>query len=100
MGEIEQVLANWIQQATSSPGQLAPGTPPAKWAAEQFINWWRSQVEDSLGDAERSAQAVREELERLAGWSNEQLGRALEELTHLGDVLGDLRKGLRLDGCR
>ena len=31
--EIETVLANWISQALSKPGQLPEGTDPAAWAS-------------------------------------------------------------------
>jgi hypothetical protein len=95
--EVEQVLANWIAQATLPPGQLAEGTDPASWVAMQFVNWWRPRVEDTLGDAERAVAGVRAELYRLGGWSNDDLGEALHELIHLSDALGDLRAQLGLD---
>ena len=34
--EIETVLANWIEQAFSRPGQLPPGVEPAEWIASHF----------------------------------------------------------------
>jgi hypothetical protein len=94
--EIEQVLANWIGQAISGPGRLAEGVDPANWVATQFLNWWRPQVEDSLGDAERAVAGVRHELNRLGGWENTELAEALHELIHIGDALSDLRNRLGL----
>ena len=94
--EIEQVLANWIAQATSDDGQLADGVEPAKWIAKNFIQWWRPMVCDSLSDAECATLRVRDELNRLGGWENKELGEALHELTHVTDALGDLRVALGL----
>ena len=52
--ELEQVLANWIDQAVSGPGTLAPGVNPAAWAAAQFLTWWRGQVTKQLATAEKA----------------------------------------------
>ena len=90
--EIEEVLANWISQATSPPGQLVEGLDPSRWVARQFLKWWRSEgVERPLGDAGLAMQGIRTELERLGGWNNPQLGEAMHELIHLSDalVIGD-----------
>jgi hypothetical protein len=95
--EVEEVLANWISQATSSPGRLAPGTDPAKWVAAQFLRWWQSQIADELNGADTAVAAARQELDRLGGWSNPQFGEALHELVHAHDALADLRSALGLD---
>jgi hypothetical protein len=89
--EIERVLSNWINQATMPPGRLADGVEPAKWIAQQFLNWWQSEIEDYLSDAERAIAAVRKELQRLGGWENPDFGEALHELTHASEALAGLR---------
>ena len=89
--EITQVLSNWIAQASSDRGKLAEGTDPAKWVAEQFINWWHPQIDDSLSDAEAAAARLNEELKRLGGWENKDLCEALHELTHIAEALRELR---------
>jgi hypothetical protein len=95
--EIEQVLSNWIQQATSSPGQLAEGVDPSRWVAQQFLKWWRNEgVERPLADAEGASHRIRSELERLGGWSNAELGEAMHELIHLKDALADVRLAIGL----
>jgi hypothetical protein len=97
--EIEQVLSNWIKQATSPPGQLVDGLDPATWVAQRFLAWWRTQsVERPLEGAELAAQSLRSELERLGGWGNPQLGEAMHELVHLRDALAELRAALGLTG--
>jgi len=93
--EVEQVLSNWIRQATSQPGQLAEGLDPAKWIAHRFLKWWRTDsVEQPLAEAGLAAQRIRSELERLGGWSNPQLGEAMHELIHLSDAIAELRAAL------
>jgi hypothetical protein len=92
--DIEQVLRNWIDQATSPDGTFPPGTDRAAWVADNFIAWWRKQVDDSLGSAELAAQRLRDELKRLG--SPEEFDEALHELTHVQDALGDLRRDLGL----
>jgi hypothetical protein len=94
--EVEQVLAKWIAQATDPPGELAPGTDPARWVAQQFLRWWQPQVADELAAAEAAVAGVRAELDRLGGWSNPQLGEALRELIHAGDALATLRSAFGL----
>ena len=94
--EVEQVLANWIAQATSAPGRLADNVDPAAWVAQRFLAWWHPRVEDALSDAERAIAGVRGELNRLGGWQNNQLGEALHELIHAGEALADLRARLGL----
>jgi hypothetical protein len=89
--EVEQVLANWIAQAIAPPGELAPGTDPAHWVAQQFLRWWQPQVADDIASAEAAVAEVRAALDRLGGWSNPQLGEALHELTHASDALAALR---------
>src|SRR5438874_12433289 len=99
--EVEQVLSNWIQQATSQPGQLAEGIDPAKWIAHRFLKWWRTEcVERPLDDAGLAAKGIRSELERLGGWNNPQLGEAMHELIHLSDAIAELRAafGITNDG--
>jgi hypothetical protein len=95
--EIEQVLSNWIAQATKPPGRLVDGVEPARWIAQQFLKWWQSQVRDELSDADRAMSAVRQELQRLGGSSNQELGEALQELTHATDALAGLRDILGFD---
>ena len=92
--DIEQVLRNWIDQATSPLGKFAEGVDPAAWVAEHFIGWWREQVADSLSSAESASQRLRDELNRVA--DPEHLGEAFHELTHVQDALGDLRADLGL----
>ena len=95
ISDVEQVLTNWIQQATSPPGQLIEGTDPAKWVARNFLNWWRTDcVERPLDDAGSATQGIRLELERLGGWDNPQLGEAMHELIHLSDAFAELRAAL------
>jgi hypothetical protein len=89
--EIEHVLTNWISQAATPPGELPPGTDPARWVAQRFLQWWRPQVSDELGAAEVAVAGARSELERLGGWSNPELGNALHELIHVSDALAALR---------
>lgn len=92
--EIEQVLANWIDEALSPMGKLPAGTSPAEWVAGQFLTWWRcgfqSQVGGSLDDADRSLQGIQSELNRLGGWA--LAGEALHECIHLRDTLNELRR--------
>src|SRR5688572_7693963 len=90
--EIEQVLENWIKQAISPTGKLAEGITPAEWVSKNFIHWWRSAVEDSLGDAESAARRLRLELRRLG--DSERMGEAFHELTHVEDALADLNRCL------
>ena len=94
--DIEQVLRNWIEQATSPDATFPAGTDRAKWVADNFIAWWRKQVDDSLGSAEVAAHRLREELKRLG--SPAEFDEALHELTHVQDALGDLRQNLGLSG--
>jgi hypothetical protein len=52
--EAEQVLRNWIAQALDPGARLPDGTDPVTFAACNFIEWWRRQIEDTaseLGDA-------------------------------------------------
>jgi hypothetical protein len=70
VSDVEQVLSNWIRQATAGPGQFEAGLDPSAWIARQFLNWWQSQgVEQPLGDARLATQKIRAELERLGGWA-------------------------------
>jgi hypothetical protein len=97
--DVEQVLANWINQATSPPGRLASGIDPAAWIAAQFLRWWQRQVADELDAADAAVTAARRELERLGGWSNLQLGEALHELVHAHDAVTALRSALGLSAA-
>jgi hypothetical protein len=92
--EIETVLTTRFEQALSPIGRLPEGITPAAWVAANFAAWWRDRVRDAIGDADRAASAVREELMRLGGW--ETFGEALHEMIHLQDALGDLRGLMRL----
>jgi hypothetical protein len=92
--EIEAVLANWIRQALSPPGELPQGTDAAEWIACRFAEWWRERAEEALGGAEMAASAIRDELTRLGGW--ESFGAAMEEHCYLQDALGELRTILGL----
>ena len=92
--EIEQVLRNWIDQATSPEGAIPDGTDRARWVTDNFIAWWRKQVGDSLGSAEVAANRLRQELERLGHPT--EFDEALHELTHVQDALRDLRHDLGL----
>ena len=94
--DIEQVLRNWLDQAISPGGTFPEGTDRAKWAADNFIAWWRKQVDDSLGSAALAAHRLRDELKRLG--SPEEFDEALHELAHIQDALGDLRQDLGLSG--
>ena len=92
--EIEQVLLHWIDQAISPSTALREGTDRTAWIADNFIAWWRTQVDDSLSFADLSARRVRDELMQLR--SPNELGEALHELTHVQDALADLRDELGL----
>jgi hypothetical protein len=92
--EIETVLTNWIEQALSPIGQLPEGVTPGAWTAARFSAWWRDRASGTIGDAERAAAAVRQELMRLGGWN--KFGEALHEVSHLQEALCDLRGLLRL----
>ncbi len=96
--EMEQVLSNWIRQATSPEGELLPkGIEPAKWVTKQFLGWWHDQaVASAVGDAELAAERVRAELVQLGGFSNAELGEAMHELIHLTDALGEIKQCLGL----
>jgi hypothetical protein len=94
--DIEQVLRNWIDQAMSTDGTFPPNANRATWVAENFVAWWRKQVEDSLGSAELAAHRLRDELKRLG--SPAEFDEALHELTHVQDSLADLRQNLGLSG--
>ncbi len=96
MADIERVLANWIREAIESPGSLASGIEPARWAAERFLKWWRAEVAYSLDDADRAAGCLRHELQELGGWSNERLAGVMEEMTHLEESLAALRMSSNL----
>ena len=98
--EIEQVLANWIEQATCPPGQLADGVDPPSWIASQFLRWWKTRAYESLDDAEGAVNRLRAELERLGGWTNPDLGEALHELAHLDISLAELSVQLGANGDR
>jgi hypothetical protein len=94
--EVERVLANWIEEALSSVGSLAPGTRPAQCVASNFLRWWRndfeSHLKEWLGDAENALAVIRRELERSGGWDT--FGEALHECTHLQESLDTLRQTL------
>ena len=90
--EIEQILRNWIERAISTDGTFPEGTDRAKWVADNFITWWRQQVNDSLVSADLAAQRLRAELKRLG--SETEFGEALHELTHVQDALSDLSGNL------
>jgi hypothetical protein len=92
--DIEQVLRNWIDQAISPGGTFPDGTDRAKWVADNFIAWWRKQVDDSLCSAELAADRLRDELKRLG--SPTEFDDALHELTHVQDALSDVRRDLGL----
>jgi hypothetical protein len=92
--EVEQVLANWIGQATSRPGQLSDDVDPAAWVSRLFLNWWRAKIEEDLSAVESAVEGVRQELMRLGGWENKQLGEALHELTDASEALRGLRAAL------
>ena len=65
-----QVLSNWISQLLSSVGRFEPGVAPADWVADRFLEWFRTQAADRIGDVENAAQRIRSELDRLGGWKN------------------------------
>jgi len=90
--DIQTVLRNWIEQATSPVGQLPESTDPAEWVGQQFVAWWREQASEELGAAFKAAHRLRTELNRV-GKANE-LGEAMHELTHLQDALSDLERAL------
>ena len=84
---ITEVLANWLREARAS-GELVGELDEAAFAAERFVAWWRSQVEDSLGQAEWFAQELASELRRV------RVPAELEDMTHLLDALAELRADL------
>jgi hypothetical protein len=91
VAEVRRVLANWIAQAYSTEGQLAEGVAPSEWIADRFLEWWRSELESDLSDAEVAVSATRAALEQLGGWENQPLGDAMHELIHVDDALASLR---------
>jgi hypothetical protein len=93
--EIQQVLANWIERALSPVGSLPVGTTPNEWIAKNFVDWWRTRIESSLGDAEGAANEVCKEITRLGGWDS--AGEAMEEALRVRESLADLRSALGLD---
>ena len=96
--EIEHVLANWMLQAKSEEGSLDEGTEPAKWVAENFLNWWYPMIEESIGEAELATYRVRQELESLGGWQNSEVGEDMLDVIHVEDALADIRVALGIDG--
>jgi hypothetical protein len=92
--EVEEVLHNWIGEALSETG-FPQGTDRARWVASCFARWWKSRVEQALGEAELAASGIHNELLRLGGW--EKFGEALHEHCHLQEALADLRTTLGLD---
>jgi hypothetical protein len=94
VAEVRRILGNWIAQANSTEGRLADGIVPSDWIADRFLQWWRSEVEGDLSDAEAAVAATRSALEELGGWSNQQLGDAMHELIHATDALASLRVAL------
>jgi hypothetical protein len=86
--EFQKVLANWIARATE--GHLADNVEPTSWVAGNVISWWRNEVERDLEDAFAGGAAAREELNRLGGWENPQLGQALHELIHVREAIESL----------
>ena len=91
VAEVRRVLANWIAQANSPEGRLVEGVDPSNWVADQFLQWWRSEVEGDLSDAEAAIAATRLALKQLGGWSHQQLGDAMHELVHADEALASLR---------
>lgn len=91
VAEVRRVLANWIAQANSTEGRLVDGVIPSEWIADRFLQWWRSEVESDLADAQSAITATRSALQELGGWSNPQLGDAMHELIHATDAMASLR---------
>lgn len=91
--EVRQVLSNWIGQSLDPIGQLEPGIVPADWVAEHFLEWFRTQAANLIGDVAIATNRVRAELDRLGGWKNPELGDAMHELIHIDDAVNGL-KGL------
>ncbi len=92
--DIETVLRNWLQQAMLPDGKFSGDVDPSAWVAKNFIDWWRTQVGNSLDSAEQATIRLRSELNRLG--KAEELGEATHELTHVQDALSDLRRDLGL----
>ena len=92
--EIEQVLENWIEEAQSPVGQIADGLSPAAFVAQNFVQWWRNRLDESLGDVESALCNAREELNRLGGW--QKFGEALDEICRSQEGMADLRVALGL----
>ena len=92
--DVEEVLRNWIREATSTDGSLPEDIDPATWVAEQFLRWRQDQVGKSLGDAEYFAECLRDELRGSEHPTS--LAEAMHELTHLQEALAHLRSDLGL----
>ncbi len=75
---------------------LGKDIEPAKWIAQMFLRWWREQASSYLGDAELAAGRVRDQLQKNGGWSNPELGDAMEEITHLEEALASIRTSMSL----
>jgi hypothetical protein len=99
--QIEQVLSNWIREAMSPEGELLPmGIEPAAWVAKRFLEWWQDKaVASAVEDAECAMESIRDELTRLGGFDNPELGESMHELTHLTDAIGEIKHylGLAID---
>lgn len=94
--EIEEVLSNWIRQAIEPPGKLEEEIDPAQWIATKFLNWWKSNVEESLDDADEALKRVRKELQRLGCLEKEEFDELIHELTHATDALSDVRSSMTI----
>jgi hypothetical protein len=92
--EIHQVLRNWIEQAMSPSGRFVEGVAPVDWVADNFIAWWRTEVEHSLNSAEGWAGLLREDLAPLKDLL--AADEAWSSVSELQDALGDLRRKLGL----
>lgn len=90
--ELQQALANWIDQANSPLGKLPDSSEPAEWVANQFMLWWKEHAEEQLTDVQSAASSLRAEIQRLSEKGDHE--EALHELTHLTDALSDLSSAL------
>ena len=93
--DIEQVLRNWIAQALSPMGDFAEGIDPTKWIADNFIDWWSQQVEDSLSSAELAAHP--KNFRRHPATQRRVMRETLDRIGYISDVIVSERTGRILD---
>lgn len=78
-------------------GSFKEGIVPHEWVADQFLEWWRSEVESALSEVEGSIACTKKALQEIGGWSNSRLDEAMHELAHAEEALAALTSALCFD---